>query len=194
MSTPSDESVSRAGQQAWLRLKTDKNWDDWIIVGKALEIGSLAAQHYAGKNKPEGKGYNMAFSQWLKDYEMDDLDKAVRSNLLKIIAILPQIVEWRSSLPLTDRLTQNHPTVVWRRWKARQDKLKPKPEEDKTAEPKLTPKEAIRALHEENHNLKQEIDRLKVHISDLEAALEVAKAAAKKQKPPRKPKLKQKAA
>src|SRR6516162_2676481 len=110
--------VCTAGSKAWVRLKKNKTWSDWLAVGAALQIGREVSMHYAGVNKPEGKGYNIAFGEWLTEYKLDDMDKADRSRLFSVMDELPRIEEWRRTLTTTERLRLNHPSTVWRKWKA----------------------------------------------------------------------------
>ena len=43
----------------------------------------------AGTNKPEGKGYVTAYSEWLKRYRVDDMDKSDRAKLLQLMEERP---------------------------------------------------------------------------------------------------------
>jgi hypothetical protein len=81
--------------KAWRRLKRDKNWGDWIKVGEACQVGREWAMNQAGINKPEGKGYNTAFGEWLTKYKLDDMDKGDRSPLFTVVDNLPMIEQWR---------------------------------------------------------------------------------------------------
>ena len=81
------DRVSRQGTEAWRRLKKEKNWNDWLKVGEALQVGREWAMNQAGTNKPEGKSYNMAFGEWMTKYMLDDMDKAVSD---VVMAALPK--------------------------------------------------------------------------------------------------------
>ena len=72
----------------------------------------------AGKNRPEGKGYAIAFNEWLKRFKLDDIDQGDRKRLFDVMDELPAIIEWRKSLPLAKQLSLNHPTAVLRAWQA----------------------------------------------------------------------------
>ena len=98
------DRVCRQGTEAWRRLKRDKNWLDWVKVGEALQIGREWAMNQAGTNRPEGKGYNMAFGEWMAKYKLDDMDKGDRSRLFTVIDNLSMIEDWRRTLTLTERL------------------------------------------------------------------------------------------
>jgi hypothetical protein len=162
------DRVARQGMQAWARLKKGKSWTDWLQVGEALQVGREWAMHQAGVNKPEGKGYNTAFSEWLTKYKLDDMDKGDRSRLFSVMDNLPAIDEWRQTLTLTQKLALNHPQAVLRKWKAF---MKPE-ERDEHGQPRPTLRDSVVNLSEENMTLKREVADLKAHIADLEAARE----------------------
>jgi hypothetical protein len=77
------DRVVRQGRAAWARLKKDKSWTDWLAVGEALLIGRDIAMYEAGTNQPAGKGYSTAFSAWLVENKMDDMDPSDRAKLFK---------------------------------------------------------------------------------------------------------------
>ena len=154
------ERVCQQGTEAWRRLKREKSWGDWLVVGAALQIGRQWAMNQAGTNRPMGKGYNMAFAEWLHRYKLDDMDKGDRSRLFEIMDNLSPIEQWRQTLTMTQRLALNHPNSVMRKWKKA---VEPEPNEDKTGEPKKTTRDELALALEENHRLQQ-------HIAELEAA------------------------
>jgi hypothetical protein len=163
------DRVARQGMQAWARLKKGKSWTDWLQVGEALQVGREWAMHQAGVNKPEGKGYNTAFGEWLTKYKLDDMDKGDRSRLFSVMDNLPAIEEWRQRLTLTEKLALNHPQAVLRRWKAFIEPGKPKSD-------KPTLRDGVVSLSEENEALKGERDALKAHVTELEAARDASPA------------------
>src|SRR6516162_5132868 len=158
--TDERDRVVRQGQEAWRRLKKEKSWQDWLKFGEALLVGREWSMHQAGVNRPEGKGYAMAFSEWLQRYKLDDMDKGDRARLFACMDNLGLIEQWRSTLTQTERLKLNHPNSVWRKW---QKAVEPPKEEDKTAEPKPTLKDSV-------VNLSEELERAKAHIAELEAS------------------------
>lgn len=164
------DRVSRLGTEAWRRLKKTKDYHDWIKVGEALRCGREWAMNQAQTNKPEGKGYNFAFGEWMQRYKMDDMDKGERSRLFQMMDALPQIEEWRRTLTLTERLKLNHPQAVLRKFKAAFEV----PDKRKPAKPGL--RDAVAELSEENMQLKSENERLKAHFAEVEAARTVTTA------------------
>lgn len=157
--------IIQQGVDAWHQLK--KSWEHWLMVGKALRIGREEAMHSAGTNRPEGKGYNKAFGEWLLENKLDDIDQGDRKRLLDVMDNLPEIEQWRATLTEGERRKYNHPSTVWRRWK----KATKVPSADKDKPKRETQREANIKLDEEN-------DSLKEHIKEIEASYEAEKARA----------------
>mgnify|MGYP001417859242 CR=1 FL=1 len=156
--------IIKQGQEAWRRLKKSKSWNDWIMVGDALVVGRNWAMRQAGTNRPEGKGYNMAMAEWLTRNKLDDIDKSHRSRLIDCIENLGAIEEWRATLTLGQRLTWNHPNIIWMHWRKA---IEPAPVANPDSPPKPTLRDSVAELSEENA-------RLKAHVAELEAARNAA--------------------
>ena len=131
-----------------------------MLVGKALQAGREWAMNQAQTNKPEGKAYNMAFGEWLQRYKMNDLNSGDRTRLFQLVGALSMVEDWRATLTLTERLTLNHPSTVWRRFKAATEIPKPKP-----AKPSL--RDSVTELSEENVRLKAPVDELEAATGTL---------------------------
>src|SRR5262245_21963507 len=101
------------GREAWARLQNAKAWDDWLLVGRALEIGRKEAMARARTNKPRGRRYNDEFSGWLQTHGFD-LDESDRAKLLFLVERLPQVEEYLATLTQAKRASLNHPSAVWR--------------------------------------------------------------------------------
>jgi hypothetical protein len=154
----SKEQTIQLGREAWLDLSTkDQQWEKWLAVGAALAVGREEAMFEAGTNKPERAKYNKVFGAWLARQGFDKIDECDRSRLFKCIDNSAAIEKWRATLTTSERLKLNHPSSVLRRWKAKS--IVPDPNKS----PKLLPvaklNESIATLSEENHRLKQEIER-----------------------------------
>jgi len=158
------DRVCRQGQEAWKNLQNEQNYNDWIKVGEALQIGRTQAMAEAGVNTPSGKGYNIAFGKWLKKYQLDTMDSGDRTRLFDVMANKVPIEEWRAGLTLPERLKLNHPNSIWRKWKVRQQAKKPKDPN----KPTLT--DVNIQLQEQLDASKREIEGLKAHAAELEAA------------------------
>jgi hypothetical protein len=122
-----DEATVRAGREALQRLRASKDYDDWIVVGKALAVGREHAKRAAGVTRPFGKPYVMAFSTWTKTNHFAEIHKSVRGVLLKIIDNLAEIDAWRNRLSEDLRLRLNHPDSIWRHFAQRDSDDTPPP-------------------------------------------------------------------
>jgi len=160
------ERTVRQGTAAWSRIKKEKNWNDYMAIGEALQIGRTFAMNDANTNAPAGKGYNLAFNQFLQDAKLNDMDASDRAKLFTVMENRPAIEQWRATLTLTERLRLNHPTAVLRKWQNATKEPKP---------PKPTLTDSVRALDEEQHaandkiaELQRERDDLKARVAELE--------------------------
>jgi hypothetical protein len=147
----------RHGQEAWYRLRGGSSWSDWVAVGTAHVIGRTTAMRNGRTNKPKGRSYNAAFSAWQKKFSFEGLDKGDRFRLFDVMDHLKEIDGWLKKLPESERLRLNHPSSVWRRWKA----ATAAPKSD--TEPKTSPYKKLQAEHmaliEERDRYKREVDR-----------------------------------
>jgi hypothetical protein len=171
--TDSITDAVHRGQQAWIRLRSDNTWVDWIDVGKAHVIG-------------RGRRFNDAFTAWCARHGFDDLDKGDRSRLFTVMDNLPAIEAWRATLTTTERMRLNHPSAVLRKWQA----AAAAPSKDGETPRKPTPtqklEQSLAAALDENHKLKREVelgggDLWSVHDSPKDiAAVMAAKLSASK--------------
>ncbi len=154
---PPEDSAVRDGQAAWHRLRSNSTWDDWKKVGAAHVIGRATAMRdgHVKNAKPKGRAYNAAFRAWQKQFGFEELDKGDRSRLIDCMDHVAEIESWLETLPVADRLRLNHPTSMWRRWKAAT--TEPNTKSKVSVIQKL--QESIVSLEEENVRLKREIDQ-----------------------------------
>lgn len=111
-----NETVQQ-GRIAWARLKKNgKNWDDWKTVGHALLEGRKTAMRNAGTTAPAGRGYSDAFNEWLTCNRFD-IGPSHQGKLLVAMGLLPEIENWRATLPLRQRLCLNNPGAVLFRYR-----------------------------------------------------------------------------
>jgi hypothetical protein len=106
------------GRAAWQRLKTGRDWQDWVAVGKALLVGRDEAMSEAKAKKPSGRKYSALFDVWLQRHDFDDINANDRSQLMRLVEQLADVEAWRASLSDAVRVNLNSPSAVWRAWKA----------------------------------------------------------------------------
>jgi hypothetical protein len=162
--------VYRQGEAAWKRVKKEQNWNDWMMIGEALDLGREEIKDQlglSGINKRRlGRGFNVAFSAWKEEHGFSDMDDHTASDLMELIAKRPEFESWRSRLPKEQRLRWNHPSTMLRNWK----RLTELPNKKKAGEQKPTLRESVAKLDEANATKDCEIASLKEHIAELEAA------------------------
>ena len=122
------DQIGHAMMLAWGRIKKAqaRMWGDWMAIGEGLMEGRRWAMRQAGVNKPEGKGYVIAYAEWLKRYKVDDMDKSDRAKILQLMEERPAVEEWRASLTDHERRNLNNPVIAWRRWTAATRVRKPR--------------------------------------------------------------------
>jgi hypothetical protein len=152
-SEPPVHAAVRQGQEAWQRLRSHSTWEDWKKVGAALVIGRAEAMRDGHVNKPRGRSYNAAINAFLKKFGFDGLDSGDRSRLLDVMDSLKEIDGWLQKLPESERLRLNHPSSVWRRWKASKKEKDPN-----RVSPVQKLKDALVAAVEERDRLKREVE------------------------------------
>ena len=161
------DKVLRIGRDSLKMLDKDQNWSWWMDVGEAILLLREEAMAEAVTNRPEGGAYDRIFGEKLRDEKLD-FDKGDRSRLFSVMDNRAAIEEWRATLTTSERRKLNHPSTVWRKWKAATTIP-----EDREKAPSKSEK-----LLEVNLELVDEVDRLKAHIADLEASREERLAAA----------------
>jgi hypothetical protein len=136
------------------RLVAGATWNDWVTVGRALQIGRTEALREAHTNKPEGRGYAAAFSRWLTTAKLDKAaDKPTRARLLDLLDHLQEVEKWRAILTVNRRLELNHPRTVWQQWQ--KSKIVPDPDKPRPPSPVARLKQSVADLEQENHRLKE---------------------------------------
>jgi hypothetical protein len=122
---------------------------------RLIAVCALPRQHQAGSNQSQGKGYNMAMSEWLHDHRMDDMDK---KTLFEVIGNRVNIERWRAPQP--------QPPVL-------------SAAQVQACGPPGTGRRAPRPPHLRDSvaNLSEEVESKNRRIAELEAQLQEAQAA-----------------
>jgi uncharacterized phage infection (PIP) family protein YhgE len=140
------------------------------MVGKALLVGREWAMHHAGTNRPEGKGYNLAFGAWLEKYKLNDIDQGDRKRLFEVMDNLVEIEGWRAGLTEGEQRKLNHPSTVLRKWKkATQLPAAEKPK-------KATLSDSVRKLDTRVYDLTAEKDELQAAYDQLQSENDILRA------------------
>jgi hypothetical protein len=182
MRDPEGHRAMQAAGEAWKKIKTRgaRTWTEWTeVIGPGLVMARTEARSIS--NKPVGKGYNNAMGALLEEYGFGNAverfrSKVERADLLHCMDYLTEIEEWRekakrSVLEAVERkqhqhypshIALNHPTVVWRHFKASKDGKEAF--KDRGIEPKL------RAPKKTDDDLRQELAAKQAYIEELEAA------------------------
>lgn len=160
------ERIGRAMMLAWTRIKKAqaRMWGDWMTIGEGLLEGRRWAMQMAGANKPEGKGYVMAYAEWLKRFKVDDMDKSDRAKLLQLMEERPGVEEWRATLTDYERRNLNNPVIAWRKWTAATRVKKPKSRTEGVSASELGRARAT-------------TEQLQARVEELEQELEAARGS-----------------
>jgi hypothetical protein len=137
-----------------------------MTIGEGLLEGRRWAMQTAGTNKPEGKGYVLAYGEWLKRYKVDDMDKSDRAKLLQLMEERPAVEEWRATLTDYERRNCNSPLGVWRKWTAATRVQKRRPR-------------AVNVSGREHARAVAKVEQLQARVKELEEELESSRARVK---------------
>lgn len=156
-----DEDKIRLGREALGRQKSSWN-GDWMPIAEALAIIQAEAMTEANTDRPLGTRYQKAMGKSLNDNGLKDLDKGIRSRLLKGWKHRHEIENWRAILTEPERLRYNHPNTVLRKWESRAQSATRR--KRKSQIPEL--KEAIQRLEQEKFDLRRDMERSALALKD----------------------------
>lgn len=158
------------GQEAWGRLK--KSLADWFVVAEALQHGQHLAMLESHSNEPRGSRFQTTMGEWLRATGFDEIDKGVRSRLLKCLKHRVAIEGWHKTLASNKRQQLNHPNAIWRAWQRSTVTSK-----TVTSHPSPVAKYKgeITRLENENHALRRAGDDL---FTATDAAIDIARLLA----------------
>jgi hypothetical protein len=137
MTTPTDERAAQAW--GWIKESARQSFSDWMAIADSLAEGRELAMALAGK--PKGTRYNTAFAAWAgRRPWIQALGKTDRSQLYWIHERRAEIEEWRDTLTDSQRASLNHPSTVFRQYRAAKaeprpasERIKPEPTADLVA-------------------------------------------------------------
>jgi hypothetical protein len=152
--SPTKEIVRR-GQEALDRKR--RSFDDWLLIGGALEIGRIEVMRAANTNLATGKRYERQMAEWLHARGFHLIDKCTRSHLSDCLKHRAETAEWLAPKTEGERFKLNHPTTVLRKWRA--STVVPNPNAPKRPSPMAKLQDSLAHLEEENHRMRKEIER-----------------------------------
>jgi hypothetical protein len=156
-----EQRIIEEGKAEWKRKRTGADWEGWLKIGRTLDIGRSQIMRELHTNQPLGRAYNEAFSRWLRQNELDTMDKVLRAALLECMLNSAAISAWRETLAVNQRMEWNHPRVVLRHWRA---SLKLTPQTTKTALG-ASKEIALQTLAQQVEQLKHENAKLRARDS-----------------------------
>jgi hypothetical protein len=105
----------KAGAEAWALAQKGASYENWLAVGRALQIGKAFALTHA--KQAWGRAYSKAFSEWTKQHHFD-MPASTRSHCVQLAEHETEITKWRDALPERQKRRLIHPLSVIRRWRA----------------------------------------------------------------------------
>lgn len=100
----------------WRALKSGREWNSWIKVGVALQMGARAAMFAAETNARAGRRYNMLFSEWCREQGFGDMPSSLRSRLLWLVdePTRSHAEQLRATWSVNDRMKRSHPMTMYK--------------------------------------------------------------------------------
>jgi hypothetical protein len=116
-----EQRTIRAGIDAWTAITKAESFESWKAIGRALQVGRDYAMRATGANRPMGRNYSRAFSEWINQHHFDRMPKSTRSMALELNENISAIEQWRATLTDKQRQRCIHPLSNLRRWRAAQE-------------------------------------------------------------------------
>jgi hypothetical protein len=177
-----EAEIIAEGCAAMDRIAEDREWKDWVKIGRLVDMVRVAAMAKASCNTHNGKKYAEAFAKLTKEKGVDQLNderrvsKTERSRLYKCIANLEAIERWRATLTDPPRRRLNHPESVWKKYEKAIKPPKPK-RSDEEETPRKQLKSNLAAALDAQHKAETALKQIMLDFDDVE---EMAAAAAKR--------------
>lgn len=116
-----------AGNKAWghIKRRTRLIFEDWKVVGRALQEIRRAALTISGANDITSDHYRQQFHALLDGTSFANMDKVVRSKLLDLTDHSDDVSRWWDTLPFDKQARWTHPTTVWKQFQLANKKAVP---------------------------------------------------------------------
>ena len=105
LNVPDEEALNEA-RKALRNIKRGASLADDLKLVRALIIGRRHAMQAAQTNRPDGRGYNEAFSSWLKQEGFDTIGEQPRRAMLYLGE------HWGDTLALIEKLHNEEPDIL----------------------------------------------------------------------------------
>lgn len=123
-----EKRIIRLGRDAWESVSKAESFENWKLIGHALQIGRGVAVRATGVTT--GKHYAKSFYDWADRYGFAGMNKEARWAAVDLAENEKAITIWRDSLPERQRKKLIHPLSVTRRWRRATGQTKSKCADD----------------------------------------------------------------
>lgn len=83
--TAAEREVLKADAERWQRMGAGGHLEDWLAYYPGLSIRRRLAQKSAWTTNVKGKGYALAFNQYMRDDGFDTADKALMNQMTAVL-------------------------------------------------------------------------------------------------------------
>lgn len=115
--------IIKAGLDAWRLTQKSASFENWMIIGKALQVGRNAATCATGATT--GARYSKTFYSWANERGFGGMSKADRWSACDLVENIDALEKWRASLPEKQRRRLINPLSNMRRWRKATQQTKP---------------------------------------------------------------------
>jgi hypothetical protein len=119
------DKLRRAAILALGRIKSKREWKDWMTIEAYCATGRRWAMRVSNSNTPNGRRYSDAYAVWLNrnPHFRDDIAKQERNDLMRCGENHHEIEVFLAALEPKRQRALQHPTSVWRAFKADKARL-----------------------------------------------------------------------
>jgi hypothetical protein len=117
VAVPTDAGILARAELAVGRLRKSQSFEDWLLVGEAVEVGHRICQERAGSPRAFGWIFNGHMSERLDAHPwLKSINRVTRCAALWLHKHCIAVTAWRNALPESIRLTLNDPAAIQRKY------------------------------------------------------------------------------